>query len=387
VPEVDEERALTAMARGAGCGCKLGQALLVQALGAMPGRPEDPDVLVGPETLDDAAVYRVRDDLAVAASVDFFTPVVDDPATFGAIAAVNALSDLYAMGATPTLALAVACFPKEEDPERLGAILRGGAEAALAEGCPVLGGHTVDDPEPKYGLAVVGTVHPDRLMTNAAGRPGDVLVLTKPLGVGIAIAAHGAGAAAPGLHEAAVASMRTSNRAAAEAALEVGVRCATDVTGYGLLGHLREMAAASGVGAVLRVDRIPVLDGVVRAVADGHVPGGAGRNRDFLADHVDFDGQITDEARAILVDPQTSGGLLLAVTQERLRDLLGALGARGVRGTAVGQLLPEPVGRVGVLTPVNRIGPTGGGSRTPPAPENPGPPPPGGPPPTVPPAP
>ena len=237
---------LTGMARGAGCGCKLGQGLLAQALSAMPALPADPNVIVGLDGLDDAAVYRVRDDLAVAASVDFFTPVVDDGATFGRIAATNALSDLHAMGATPTFALAVAAFPKEADQALLADILRGGAEAAAAEGCPVLGGHTVDDPEPKYGLAVVGTVHPDRVMTNAAGRPGDVLVLTKPLGVGVAVAAHRAGAAPPGLHEAALAAMLTSNGPAAQAALEVGVRCATDVTGFGLFGHLRELVAASG---------------------------------------------------------------------------------------------------------------------------------------------
>jgi selenide,water dikinase len=355
---------LTRMAHGAGCGCKLGPALLTQALAHLPGLAVDPDILVGHERMDDAAVYRVRDDLAVVATVDFFTPIVDDPATFGRIAATNALSDIYAMGATPLLALAVAGFPKDGDVDVLGEIFRGGASATAEHGCPVLGGHTVDDAEPKYGLAVVGTVHPDRVMTNAAGVPGDVLVLTKPLGVGIAAAAHKAGAAAPGLMEAAVTSMLQSNRAASEAALEVGVRCATDVTGFGLLGHLRELVAASGVGAALRVDRIPVLDGALRMVDAGHVSGGAQRNRDFAGEYVDFHHLVVEEVRTILLDPQTSGGLLLAVPRERLSDLLQALGSRGVRGVAIGQLIPEPVGRIGVLTSVDRVGASGGGSRT-----------------------
>ena len=180
---------LTQMAHGSGCGCKLGPGLLTQALAAMPGLPADGNILVGHDRMDDAAVYRVSDSLAVAATVDFFTPIVDDPATFGAIAATNALSDIYAMGGTPTFALAVTAYPKDGDLAVLGEILRGGGEVALAAGAPVLGGHTVDDAEPKYGLAVVGTVDPDALMTNAGGQAGDVLVLTKALGTGIAVAA------------------------------------------------------------------------------------------------------------------------------------------------------------------------------------------------------
>jgi len=333
-------------------------------MAALPRLPADPNILVGHDRMDDAAVYRIREDLALVGTVDFFTPIVDDPETYGRIAATNALSDVFAMGATPVFALAVGAFPKDGDMATLGAIFRGGAEVAAEHGCPVLGGHTIDAAEPKYGLAIVGTVDPGRLMTNAAGRPGDVLVLTKPLGTGIAAAAHKAGAAPPGLIEAATEVMLQSNRAASEAALEAGVRCATDVTGFGLLGHLLEMATASGVGAAVRIDRVPVLDGIVRLVAAGHVPGGAQRNRDHAADRVDFQHQVTEEARTVLFDPQTSGGLLLAVPQDRLSALLGALGARGVRGVAIGQLLEEPVGRIGVLTPVDRIGPTGGGSRT-----------------------
>ena len=278
---------LTSMARGAGCGCKLAPGLLAEALARMPGLPDDPDVLVGHAGLDDGAVYRLRDDLALVASVDFFTPMVDEPEVFGAIAATNALSDLYAMGATPLMALAVACFPRDVDPAVLGAVMRGGAETAASHGCPVLGGHTVDDPEPKYGLCVLGTAHPDRLLTNAAGRPGDVLVLTKPLGVGIAIAAAGAGDDS-GLADA-VESMLRSNGPASEAALAHGVRCATDVTGFGLLGHLREMAAASGLEAVIDAGRAPALAGSAgagrararprRGRAQPRLPGGVGGHR------------------------------------------------------------------------------------------------------------
>jgi selenide,water dikinase len=330
----------------------------------LPPLGADANVLVGHDRLDDAAVYKVSDDLALVGTVDFFTPIVDDPETFGHIAATNALSDIYAMGGTPVFALAVAAYPKDGDIDVLGAIFRGGAAAAAENGCQVLGGHSIDDAEPKYGLAVVGTIHPDRLITNAAGQPGDVLVLTKPLGVGVAAASHKAGAAPAALLDSAVASMRQSNRLAAEAALEVGVRCGTDVTGFGLLGHLRELVAASGVGAVLRVDRIPVLDGALRMVAAGHVPGGAARNREFAGPSVDFSHLVVEDARTILFDPQTSGGLLLAIPGERLRDLLQALGARGARGVAIGQLIPQPVGRIGVLTTVDRIGASGGGSRT-----------------------
>jgi selenide,water dikinase len=334
------------MAHGAGCGCKLGPGLLTQALAHLPGLVPDPNILVGHDRMDDAAVYRVRDDLAVVATVDFFTPIVDDPETFGRIAATNALSDIFAMGATPLLALAVAAFPKDGDIDVLGHIFRGGAAVAADHGCPVLGGHTVDDAEPKYGLAVIGTAHPDRLMTNAAGAAGDVLVLTKPLGAGIAAAAHKAGADADGLLKAAVAGMLRSNRDASEAALGAGVRCATDVTGFSLLGHLRELSAATGVGARISAGRVPMLDGALRMAAEGHVPGGAGRNRDFAGSSVDFDPAVGEDARCVLFDPQTSGGLLLAVSPELLPSLLADLERRGVTGAQIGELTAEPVGRI-----------------------------------------
>jgi selenide, water dikinase len=339
---------LTTMARGGGCGCKLGKSALADALALMPA-PADARVLVGFDGSDDAAAYRVRDDLAVVATVDFFTPIVDDPATFGAIAATNALSDLHAMGATPAFALAVAAHPADGDPDDLAAIMRGGAEAAMADGCPVLGGHTIDDPEPKYGLAAVGTAHPERLLSNAAGRPGDVLVLTKPLGVGVITTAHMWDRGDARATAAATASMLASNGPAAAAALAGGVRCATDVTGFGLIGHLAEIAAASAVAAELDAGAVPLLPGARELAALGVTTGGAARNRAFARHLVEISGEAAPEVVELLFDPQTSGGLLLAVAPERSEALGGELDDRGVPRWRVGRLAGGPPGRVTVV--------------------------------------
>ena len=339
---------LTTMARGGGCGCKLGKSALAEALALMPAT-DDERVLVGFDGADDAAVFRVRDDLAVVASVDFFTPIVDDPATFGAIAATNALSDLHAMGATPAFALAVAAHPADGDPDDLAAIMRGGAEAALADGCPVLGGHTIDDPEPKYGLAAVGTAHPDRLLTNAAGRPGDVLVLTKPLGVGVITTAQMAGRGNALAMASATASMLASNGPAAAAALATGVRCATDVTGFGLVGHLAELTAASALGAEIDAREVPLLPSARRLAAEGVATRGAARNRAFAADLVELSPLAAPEVVDLLFDPQTSGGLLLAVPPEGADALDAALAERGVPGRRVGRLTAAAAGRIAVV--------------------------------------
>ena len=344
--ETGAGRALTAMARGAGCGCKLSPDLLARALAHLPALPDSPDILVGHEGMDDAAVHRVADDLAVVASIDFFTPMVDDPEVFGAIAATNALSDLYAMGAEPLFALAVACFPRDGDPEVLGAVMRAGARVAAEHGCPVLGGHSVDDPEPKYGLSVLGTAHPDRLMTNAAGRAGDRLLLTKDLGVGIAVTAARDGD--PSALGAAVASMLRSNRDAARVALAHGVRCATDVTGFGLLGHLHEMAAAGGLAARVDPGAVVALPGVPELAAAGHLPGGAARNRAHYARWADPAAGVPDGLMDLLSDPQTSGGLLLAVAEERADALAAALVGAGARAHPVGRLEPGAPGRVAI---------------------------------------
>lgn len=341
---------LTQLAHGAGCGCKLAPGAVADLLARLPTRGDDPNVLVGNDTMDDACVYRVADDTAIVGTLDFFTPLVDDPATFGAIAAINATSDVYAMGGRPLFGMAITGYPKDGDLEVLAAILAGGAEAAQREGLAVLGGHTIDDAEPKYGLAVVGQVEPDRVTTNDAGRPSDVLVLTKPLGTGIAVAAAKAGVVGVA-HETAVAQMLRSNRDAADAAREVGVRCVTDVTGFGLAGHLRQLVAASGVGAVIRIDRVAPIIGVLQLIAEGHTPGALDRNRAHFEQWVDFQGPIDPHAGTLLFDPQTSGGLLLACPRERYDALMAALEKRDITGHAIGQLIPEPVGRIGVISP------------------------------------
>jgi len=328
---------LTSMARGAGCGCKLSPGLLAQALAHLPAPPDDPDILVGHAGMDDAAVHRLSDDLAVVASVDFFTPIVDEPATFGAIAATNALSDLHAMGASPIFALGIAAFPDDGEPDALAAVMRGAADAAMADGCPVLGGHTISDPEPKYGLAVIGTAHPDRILGNAAGRPGDVLVLTKPLGVGVIVTAQKAGRGDAVAMDAALASMLRSNRAGAEAALAAGVVCATDVTGFGLIGHLSELAAASGVSARLSAGAVPLLPGARALAGAGVTTGGARRNRAFAPGLVAVDVDVPLEVEDLLHDPQTSGGLLLAIPRRKLADFLKRAGEVSQPAWVVGQ--------------------------------------------------
>jgi selenide,water dikinase len=339
---------LTRMTRGGGCGCKLGRSALVVALSRMP-LALDPDALAGFDRAEDAAVYRVRDDLAIVASVDFFTPIVDDPATFGAIAATNALSDLHAIGASPMLGLAIAAYPDDADPRDLAIVMRGAAEAALADGCPVLGGHTIADPEPKYGLAVVGTAHPDRILSNAAGTPGDVLILTKPLGVGVIVTAEKAGRGDRLATEAAVATMLESNRLAAEAALAAGIRCATDVTGFGLVGHLSEVAAASGVGGEVSAASVPLLAGARELAAGGVMTGGARRNRAFADPLVDVATGVPFEVEDLLHDPQTSGGLLLAVVPEKADRLRGELADRDVPHWEIGRLTDGPAGHIAVL--------------------------------------
>ena len=339
----NNDEVLTPLARGAGCGCKLDKALLLSALADLPV-PADRDIIVGADRLDDAAVYRLTPDLAVVASVDFFTPIVDDPAKFGAIAATNALSDLYAMGASPTFGLAVCAYPKEADPKGLRELLRGGARAAISQGCPVLGGHTIDDPEPKYGLAVLGTAHPDHLLTNAAAQAGDALMLTKPIGVGVVATARRAGAASEPVLEAAEASMLQSNRAAAEAALEAGCKAATDVTGFGLLGHAEELAAASGVGVALLADRVPMLPGAFDLAAEGHLSGGLRRNSEFARRFAETGGGVSGTTMGLLCDPQTSGGLLIAVDPGRRIALTEALARRGARAWQIGHVVDVCVG-------------------------------------------
>ena len=266
-------------------------------------------LLVGAEEGDDAAVLRSGDGRAIVSTVDFFTPVVDDAYDWGRIAAADALSDVYAVGGEPVLALTLLGWPRDALPAELAReVLRGGRDVAAEAGCPIAGGHSIDDPEPKYGLAVTGTADPDRLLRLDGGRAGLPLSLTKPLGLGVLNARH---KATGEVFEQAVATMTELNAAASRKALEAGIRCATDVTGFGLLGHLYKLARASGVTAVVDAAAVPYLDGARRAVRDGFVPGGTRRNLAWVAPHSDF-GRIAEEERLLLADAQTSGGLLLA---------------------------------------------------------------------------
>jgi selenide,water dikinase len=306
----------------------------------------DPDALVGAETADDAAVYRLSADQALVATVDYITPVVDDPYVFGTIAAANALSDIYAMGARPLFALNIVGFPRALPLDLLARILEGGAAKAAEAGIPVLGGHSVDDPEPKYGLVALGLVHPERVVRNAGARPDDRLFLTKPLGMGIITTAIKRDAAPTATVEAALTTMATLNRAAAEAMLAVGPHAATDVTGFGLLGHLLEMLTASGVGAELWLDAVPVVPGTWDLVRAGIYPGGSQRNLDHVSPQVDF-GDLDPAERLLLADAQTSGGLLIAVPAEQASRLAAELAARGVPAAAIGRVTDEP-GRVRV---------------------------------------
>jgi len=290
----------------------------------------NPDVLVGTSTSDDAAVYRLTDSLAIVSTVDYFTPIVDDPYAFGTIAAANALSDVYAMGARPLFALNIVGFPRETLPlSILGEILRGGNDKAGEAGISVVGGHSIDDAEPKYGMAVTGVVHPDSVVRNVGAQPGDALFLTKPLGTGIISTAIKRGLAAPAVVTEAVSIMATLNRAAAEAMLDVGVHAATDVTGYGLLGHLSEMTSGSEVGARIEASTVPLLPAAEELARQDVVPGGTHRNQAAIADAVHWHDQVDPITRIVLCDAQTSGGLLIAVPRERAVDLQAALIARG----------------------------------------------------------
>jgi selenide,water dikinase len=313
---------------------------LAQVLRHLP-TIEDPNVLVDAATRDDAAVYRVAPDRALVATVDFFTPIVDDAASWGAIAAANALSDVYAMGARPLFALNLVAWPRETLPfELLGEVMRGASEVTTRAGCLMLGGHSIDDREPKFGLVVLGEVHPERMLTNTAARPGDRLVLTKPLGTGILTTALKRDLLPESALAPAVRSMTELNQGAARAALEAGVRCATDVTGFGLLGHLGNILAASRVGARVEFSRLPILPGAVELAAQGCVPGGTRRNLE--AAPAEWADDLGEAERLLVVDAQTSGGLLLAVPPARLELLLAALAREGTPAAAViGEILPE----------------------------------------------
>jgi len=336
--EMTNPVALTALAHGAGCGCKLPAAALLPIVRGLPGIVDD-RVLVGSNTADDAAVFRVSDDLALVLTIDFFTPIVDDPFDFGRIAAANALSDVYAMGGTPVAAMNVVAFPLE----RLGGdvlreILRGGAETAGRAGVSIVGGHSIDDAEPKYGLAVTGLVHPDEVITNAGGRAGDILILTKPLGVGAIVTARKRGLIDDALLTRAVEAMTMLNDVAGAAAQAADASAMTDVTGFGLLGHLHSLGLASGLAARIDAGTVPAIDGVIELLeGEDAVSGGSAGNRRYAETFTEFDAGVPEARRRLACDATTSGGLLVAVAPEQ---------AGLIPGVVVGELVDGQPGRI-----------------------------------------
>jgi selenide, water dikinase len=331
--------ALTSLSHGAGCGCKLSAADLRPIVAGLP-RTVDPRVLVATDTADDAGVVRLTDDLAIVQTADFFTPIVDDPYAFGRIAATNALSDIYAMGGLPVSALNLVAYPLETlGPEILGEILRGGGDAVAAAGASIVGGHSIDDPEPKYGLAVTGTVHPDAVFTNGNGAPGDVLVLTKPLGAGAVATAIKRGLADAALVERAIEVMTTLNDRGAAAARDAGAHALTDVTGFGLLGHLHELAEASGLAAEVDAAAVPAIDGVLELLAgEEALAGGSKRNRADAERFTTWAGDVAEPRRRLVCDAMTSGGLLAAIP-------VGGT----MEGARIGRLIPGEPGTIAVV--------------------------------------
>jgi selenide,water dikinase len=365
---------LTETVKAGGCASKLSPALLDQVLGKLP-RQHDANVLVGFDHADDAGVYRITPDLALVQTVDFFTPMVDDPYTFGQIAATNALSDVYAMGGRPITALAHVCFPAKGDFEVLEQILAGGLSKMMEANCTVVGGHSIRDEETKFGYSVTGLIDPERVFTNGGARPGDRLLFTKALGTGVISTAIKKGTAKPSWIEAATRSMTTLNKTASElivvfstqaetTAAHVGtaalgrpaepssaalsprpttsdqrpIHSLTDVTGFGLIGHAREMALASNVSLRFHIHQIPLLEGALDCIRAGNIPGGLNNNRDFAECVVGYDEAIPEELKTILFDPQTAGGLLVAVAPEHSPDLIRDLKAAGVPVVEIGEV-------------------------------------------------
>ncbi|HSJ54514.1 MAG TPA: selenide, water dikinase SelD [Anaerolineae bacterium] len=340
---------LTQYTHGLGCACKLRPQVLEEVLARLPVA-RDPAVLVGTETADDAAVYRLSDDLALVQTVDFFTPIVDDPYTFGSISAANSLSDVYAMGGRPLFALNIVGFPSNRLPVSvLQEILQGALDKAAEAGISIVGGHTVDDTEPKFGLAVSGVVHPDRIVRNSTALPGDALILTKPLGTGIVATALKRGLADEADAREVIALMAGLNRAASEAMLEAGASACTDVTGFGLLGHLYEMARSSGVDVTIHAGSVPTLAAAWRFAGGGVVPGGTLNNLAYVEPHASFAPEVSRTAQLVLADAQTSGGLLISLPAARAGGLLAALHRQGIESAAaIGHVTGEGAGHITV---------------------------------------
>jgi selenide,water dikinase len=329
---------LTELTDCGGCAAKLGADLLADALAGLGAESAPVELIAGLAPPDDAAVYRMSDDLAIIGTLDFFPPLVDDPRTFGEIAAANALSDVFAMGGRVLFALSIAAFPEELPRDVMAEILAGASSKVREAGGTLAGGHTIRDPEPKYGLAVVGAGHPDRLLRKGGAQPGDVLILTKRLGTGLLVSGSRQGRTSSSDLAGAVDQMRTLNRAAGDVLVGHGVRAATDVTGFGLLGHGLEMARASGASFVFEADALPALPGALELAAAGVETGGAAHNRRFVAGSVELGGGVAPELVTLAHDPQTSGGLLAAVPSDRVSDVVSALDDAGVATWRVGSV-------------------------------------------------
>jgi len=318
-------------------------------------RQQDPNVLIGFDYADDAGVYQIAPDTALVQTVDFFTPIVDDPYTFGQIAATNSLSDVYAMGGRALTALALVCFPEKGDLEVLEHILAGGLSKMMEAGCTVVGGHSIRDEETKFGYSVTGLIHPQKVLANKGAKPGDRLLFTKALGTGVISTAIKKGAAMQSWIDAAVRSMTTLNKVAAEVVTgsrlskeplqandhdRFSVHALTDVTGFGLIGHAREMARAANVSFRIRASRVPLLPGALECVRAGYIPGGLKANREFAECVVNYQGEIPEEVKTLLFDPQTAGGLLISVADNDAERLLTALDNKGVGAVGIGEVLP-----------------------------------------------
>jgi len=333
---LDQPIKLTSFSHGGGCGCKIAPGVLAEILKSSGGFPLPKELMVGIETSDDAAVYQLNDEQALVATTDFFMPIVDDPFDFGRIAATNAISDVYAMGGTPIMALALVGMPINKLPlETIGQILEGGASICREAGIPIAGGHTIDSVEPIYGLVVMGLVHPAKVKKNSAARAGDVLVLGKPLGVGVLSAALKKGVLGEEGYAAMIANTTKLNKPGRLLADMPGVHAMTDVTGFGLLGHLLEIARGAQLHAQLDMPAIPLLPGVLQLAHDGFFTGASGRNWDAYGKDVQLDASLTPAQRALLTDPQTSGGLLVACDPAAVDDVLALFAREGFADAAV----------------------------------------------------
>ncbi|MEZ5997648.1 MAG: selenide, water dikinase SelD [Hyphomonas sp.] len=344
MPDTLTSPRLTSLAHGGGCGCKLAPNVLADILSEMPLALGSKDLIVDAGTSDDAAVYRINDTTALVATTDFFTPIVDDPYTFGKIAATNALSDIYAMGARPIFSLAVVGMPVNKlPPETIRAILAGGQSVAEAAGAPIAGGHSIDVAEPIYGLVALGLGHPERLLLNSNAKAGDVLILGKPLGIGIYSAALKKEILAPEHYDEMIASTTRLNTPGTELSVLAGVHAATDVTGFGLIGHGSEMARGAGVRLVIEKANVPIFDGARKLANEGVKTGASGRNWDSVKHMVT--GEMSEAERDLLCDPQTSGGLLVSCTPEAAADVLAVFAAHGhVGAAAIGRVEAGPAG-------------------------------------------